>query len=164
LGAGVSGGDTPKRFYLGGVSNWIGSRIAESSVYDVEGLYFSEVVTPLRGYDYYALAGKKYAVLNAEFRFPFVDQLAIRFPLPLTLSRVGGVLFADAGSAWDDNADFQGASSQGGFHLQDIHGSFGYGLRANLGIVVLRFDQAWRTDLRDVAAHPAFYFSLGADY
>ncbi|MEW5701937.1 MAG: BamA/TamA family outer membrane protein [Candidatus Zixiibacteriota bacterium] len=164
LGAGISGGDTPKRFYLGGVSNWIGSRIAESGVYDVEGLYFSEVITPFRGYDYYAISGTKYAVFNAEFRFPFVDQLALRFPLPLVFSRIGGVLFADAGSAWSHDREFQGASSQGGFHLQDIHSSFGYGMRANLGIVVLRFDQAWRTDLRDVAAHPVSYFSLGADF
>jgi len=164
LGAGISGGDSPKRFYLGGVSNWIGSRIAESGVYDVEGLYFSEVVTPFRGYDYYAISGNKYAVFNGEFRFPFVDQLAIRFPLPMVLTRIGGVLFTDMGSAWSDNKVFQGATGVGGFRLKDIRAAFGYGLRANLGFVVLRFDEAWRTNWRTVEPRPAFYFSLGADY
>jgi hypothetical protein len=164
LAAGSSGGANPKRFYLGGLSNWIGSKIAQSDVYQVEGLYFSQVITPFRGWDYYAISGNKFAVMNAEFRFPFVDYLQMRFPLPLILSRVGGALFSDIGSAWTDNNTFQGASSDGGFHLKDIRMSFGYGLRANLGIVVLRFDQAWRTDLRDVAAHPHYYFSLGADY
>ena len=35
---------------------------------------------------------------------------------------------------------------------------------ANLGFVVLRFDHAWRTDLRSVEDRPASYFSLGADF
>lgn len=163
FGAGVSGGESPKRFYLGGVENWIGTTIGRNDVYDVEGLYFSQAITPLRGYDFYELSGNKYFVLNAEFRFPFVDRLAMRFPLPLVLTRVGGALFADFGSAWRGN-DFRGVTTAGGFRLNDIRASFGYGLRANLGFLVLRFDQAWRTDLREVAARPKFYFSLGADY
>lgn len=162
LAGGTSGGKSPKRFYLGGVSNWIGSTRARSNVYDVDGLYFSQVVTPFRGYDYYAISGNKFIMANAEFRFPFIEYLAIRFPLPLVFSRVGGVLFTDIGSAWTDT--FRGTSTDGGFHLQDIRMSFGYGLRANLGFVVLRFDQAWRTDLKTAGNRPAYYFSLGADY
>ena len=69
-----------------------------------------------------------------------------------------------AGSAWTRESGFHGATNAGGFRLDDIRASFGYGLRANLGIVVLRFDQAWRTDLRGVADRPESYFSLGADY
>jgi len=164
LAGGASGGSQPKRFYLGGVSNWIGSTIHRSDVYDVEGLYFSQLITPFRGYDYYELSGSKYAVMNAEFRFPFVDYLALRFPLPIVLAQVGGSVFADVGSAWDDTPAFRGASTEGGFHLQDLLAAFGYGLRANLGFVVLRFDQAWRTDLQKVADKPKFFFSLGADF
>ncbi len=164
LAGGTSGGKNPKRFYLGGVSNWVGSDIARSDVYDVDGLYFSQVITPFRGYDYYAISGNKFVMANVEFRFPFVDYLQLRFPLPMILSRVGGAVFTDIGSAWTDNDTFQGATTEDGFHLKDIRMSFGYGLRANLGFVVLRFDQAWRTDLKTVGARPAFYFSLGADY
>ncbi len=164
LAGGVSGGSNPKRFYLGGMSNWIGSTISRSSVYDVEGLYFSQLITPFRGYDYYEIDGSRFGLLNAEFRFPFVDYFAMRFPLPLVLSQIGGVLFTDVGSAWSDNDKFRGTSSANGFHLEDIKMAFGYGLRANLGFVLLRFDQAWRTDLDVVAAHPKYYFSLGADF
>ncbi len=164
LAGGVSGGDNPKRFYLGGVSNWVGSDISRSDVYDVDGLYFSQVITPFRGYDYYAISGNKFVMANAEFRFPFVDYLAMRFPLPLVFSRIGGALFTDIGSAWTDNDQFRGTTTADGFRLNDIRMSFGYGLRANLGFVVLRFDQAWRTNLRTVADRPSFYFSLGADY
>jgi Tol biopolymer transport system component len=167
VAGGISGGAQPKRFYLGGVSNWIGSTIRGSEdfdVYDVEGLYFSQLVTPFRGSDYYELAGSKFALFNAEFRFPFVDYLAMRFPLPLVLSQVGGVLFTDVGSVWSDNETFRGTSTDGGFHLNDILAAFGYGLRANLGFVILRFDQAWRTDLQTVADRPKFFFSLGADF
>lgn len=164
LAGGASGGSNPKRFYLGGVSNWVGSNISRSSdVYDVGGLYFSQVVTPFRGYDYYAISGNKFVLANAEFRFPFVDYLQMRFPLPMVFSRVGGALFTDIGSAWTDDR-FRGASTADGFRLKDLRMSFGYGLRANLGFVLLRFDQAWRTDLHTIAKRPAFYFSLGADY
>ena len=164
LAGGVSGGKTPKRFYLGGMSNWIGSNISTSDVYDVEGLYFSQLVTPFRGYDYYAVSGSRFGLVNAEFRFPFVDYFVMRFPLPMVLTQVGGVLFGDLGSAWSENSKFKGASTEGGFHLEDLKMAFGYGLRANLGFVVLRFDQAWRTDLRTVAPRPKFFFSLGADF
>jgi Tol biopolymer transport system component len=164
LAGGSSSGNNPKRFYLGGVSNWVGSDIARSDVYDVDGLYFSQVITPFRGYDYYAISGNKFVMANLEFRFPFIDYLQMRFPLPMIFSRVGGALFSDIGTAWTDNDTFRGATTDDGFRLKDIRMSFGYGLRANLGFVVLRFDQAWRTDLKTVGAHPAFYFSLGADY
>ncbi|MEW5874111.1 MAG: BamA/TamA family outer membrane protein [Candidatus Zixiibacteriota bacterium] len=164
LSGGTSGGPQPKRYYLGGVSNWIGSDISNSDVYDVEGLYFSQVVTPMRGFDYYELASSNFGLINAEFRFPFVEYFAMRFPLPLVLSQIGGVVFADAGAAWDESSRFKGASSANGFHLEDIKASFGYGLRANLGFVVLRFDQAWRTDIDRVMPRPAFYFSLGGDF
>lgn len=170
LSGGMSGGANPKRFYLGGVDNWIGSTIARTNVNDVNGvygvggLYFSQVITPFHGYNYYELAGTKYALFNAEFRFPFVDYLALRFPLPLALSQVAGALFADMGSAWTDSRRFRGTSAENGFRLQDIRAAFGYGLRANLGIAVLRFDQSWRTDLRTVSPRPQFYFSLGGDF
>ncbi|HUU44184.1 MAG TPA: BamA/TamA family outer membrane protein, partial [Acidobacteriota bacterium] len=163
VGGGVSGGNSAKRFYLGGVENWIGSKIGDINVYDVEGLYFSQVITPLRGFNYYDIVGNKYFIANAEFRFPFIDRLAMRFPLPIVLSQIAGALYFDMGSAWQGD-QFHGATSDGGFHLKDLKASFGYGLRANLGFVVFRFDQAWRTDLRNVLGHPKSYFSLGADF
>lgn len=161
---GISNGDTPKRYYLGGNTNRIGSIHVDNSVYDINNLYFSQVVTPLRGYDYYELEGTRYAVTNLELRFPLIDYFLMRYPLRIGLSSVVGALFMDLGAVWSDEAPFKGASAEGGFHLEGIKSGFGFGARANLGFLVLRYDVAWRTDYRTVAPHTKHYFSLGADF
>jgi len=162
--AGASWGDTPKRYFLGGTSNKISNTTVDASVYDVENLYFSEIITPLRGYQYFDLSGDKYFLANFEFRYPFIDYLKMHFPLPITIGYVTGNLFYDVGSAWNDSTGFKGATSVGTNRLVDIKSSFGFGIRANLGIFVLRYDLAWATDLATVAAHPEYYFSIGADF
>ena len=162
---GVSGGENPKIFFLGGVSNWIGSTVNNAAVYQVEGLYFSELITPLRGFDYYEFSGTRYALMNLEFRYPFIDYLQMRFPLPMTLAQVKGALFYDMGAAWYKGMPFKGGTSQDGpGRLQDIRAGFGFGLRANLGFLVLRFDTAWRTNLNTIGRRPRYYVSLGGDF
>jgi Tol biopolymer transport system component len=161
LSAGVSRGDSPKRYFLGGTSNYIGNTVVDAQVYDEESLYFASVVTPLRGYDYYELFGTRYFLANLEFRYPFVDYLQMNFPLPLSVRYVTGAIFYDMGAAWSNDDAFKGITEG---HFQDIKASFGFGIRANLGIFVLRYDLAWRTDFRTVADHPRYYFSLGADF
>ncbi len=162
--AGASGGRTPKRYFLGGTTNWIGNVVVDASVYDVENLYFSDVVTPLRGFDYYELSGTRYFLSNLEFRYPFIDYLKTNFPLPMTIGYVTGNIFFDMGSTWD-GSDFKGGTTvDGPARLQDIKSAFGFGIRGNLGIFVLRYDLAWKTDFSEVAAHPKSYFSLGADF
>ncbi len=165
ISGGLSEGRNPKRFFLGGVPNWISSDIASDEVYEVDGLYFSQLVSPLRGWDYYEFSGTRYALVNVEFRYPFIEYFAMRFPLPMTLSQVKGALFYDMGAAWDDDRPFKGVTSgRGPTKLQDIKASFGFGIRANLGFLVLRFDTAWRTNLNTVAERPRYYFSLGGDF
>ena len=161
---GASFGRTPKLYFLGGTTNWIGNRTLDAKVYDVENLYFSDVVTPLRGVPYYELSGDRYALVNLEFRYPLIHYLVMGFPLPLVLSGVNGVIFTDIGSAWYGD-HFKGATSQGGAdRLQDIKMGFGFGWRLNLGIFLLRYDLAWRTDLNAVSDRPSHYFSFGADF
>lgn len=168
IAGGTSTGNQPKQFFIGGTTNWLGGRIATANlnnVYGVRDLYLSSVVTPLRGYDFYALQGTHYGLLNLELRYPFVDYLSMRFPLPITISQVQGVLFYDMGAAWTDNSTFQGTASNSGLgRLKDIRAGFGFGARANLGFLILRFDTAWRTDLASVARSPRYYFSLGANF
>jgi hypothetical protein len=43
---GASFGRTPKQYFVGGTTNFIGTRTLEAKVYDVENLYFADVVTP----------------------------------------------------------------------------------------------------------------------
>ncbi|MEW5923752.1 MAG: hypothetical protein AB1746_07180 [Candidatus Zixiibacteriota bacterium] len=160
----ASWGDTPKRYFLGGTSNKIGSTTIKAEVYDVENLYFSQIVTPLRGFDYFDFSGDKYFLANFEFRYPFVDYLKMNFPLPLTIGYVTGNWFYDMGAAWEGDNFKGGTSADGSSRLQDIKSAFGFGIRANLGIFVLRYDLAWNTDWATVAAHPKSYFSIGADF
>ena len=166
LAGGVSEGKTPKRYFLGGTTNWIGSRTLDSAVYDVENLYFSEIVTPLRGIPYYGLSGNRFGLMNFEFRFPLVRILALGFPLPLVLGNVMGVAFTDVGASWFDN-NFKGVVTDpnGSQHFNDIHTGFGCGMRLNvLGFALLRYDIAWTTDFAKVSDRPTHYFSIGADF
>ncbi len=160
---GASAGNTPKLYFLGGTSNWIGNRTLDAKVYEVENLYFADVITPLRGTPYYELSGDRYGLINMEFRYPMIDYFVLRFPLTIVLSRVQGALFFDAGSAWFGN-NFKGGTSDGHSRLNDIKAGFGMGLRANLGIFVLRYDLAWKTDFNTIADKSTSYFSFGADF
>ncbi len=161
---GASFGKTPKRYFLGGTTNWIGNRTLDAEVFEVENLYFSDVVTPLRGIPYYELSGDRYGLINAEFRFPMIDYFAMRFPLNLVISRVGGAIFTDVGAAWF-GSNFKGGTTFGGVEkLRDIKVGFGFGMRMNLGFFLLRYDLAWSTDFHAVSDKPSYYFSFGADF
>jgi Tol biopolymer transport system component len=104
----------------------------------------------LRGYSDAPLAGNRIAFMNLEFRFPFVEQLFIAWPLPLRFGGIRGALFFDMGAAWDKGAEFRAIHSgrgAGPFRLADIRASAGFGVAINLGITVLRWDLTRRTNL-----------------
>lgn len=166
LAAGASLGRDPQKFYLGGTANWLwGDYFRGDQYYTVEDIYFATRMTPLRGYDYNEVQGSKFGLLNLEFRYPFIDYLLVHWPLRFGISRVNGVLFFDMGSAWENTKAFKGGTTEGGNpRLRDLKTGFGFGARANLGIVVLRFDAAWQNDFDRVSAKPKTYFSLGAEF
>ncbi len=56
----------------------------------------------LRGHGYADYTGKNMFLLNAEFRFVFIEGIKFGFPLFVGLGSIGGVVFADCGAAWDD--------------------------------------------------------------
>jgi len=134
---------------------------ARSSARNAQNFYMGGV-NSLRGYDDFEFRGRNLALASLEFRYPFIDHLQIASPLPLSLWGLRGVMFFDAGAAWDD--DFRGVSrSGGGRRLQDIKASTGVGVRMRLSMFVIRVDWAWPTDLRttgDVETH----FALGAEF
>ena len=164
VSSGASFGRTPKLYFLGGTTNWIGKKTYDASVYDVKNLYFADIVTPLRGVPYYELSGNRYGLINAEFRFPLIDYFALHFPLPIVFSRIQGVFFTDIGSAWNNSNFKGGVSDNGDGRLNDIKMGFGTGLRLNLGFFLLRYDLAWGTDLNTVFPRTTSYFSMGADF
>ena len=161
---GTSRGTDKQKFYLGGLQNWIVGNgetdgVADNSHFrsdildgenDLEDVFFSEFVMPVRGRRYMEQVGSNVALANFEFRFPFL--LAMGVPDKFMLSNLGSHLFLDVGTAWDNGDEFE----------ETIAG-FGWGMKINLGYFLLRVDSAW--DINDVGySKPQYYFSLGIDW
>ncbi|UCE05279.1 MAG: hypothetical protein JSW07_16925, partial [bacterium] len=163
---GASFGKNPTLFIMGGVDNWLNYRFFDNiDIFSIEDYFLSNWVTPLRGADFYELVGTRAALLNMEFRFPLIQYLVTRFPLQLGFTNIQGLAFLDAGSAWiDDEAwRFTAKSSEGDRYVRDIITGFGYGIRANVFIFLLKIDAAWRTDFNKVSK-PRYLFSIGLDF
>ncbi len=109
----------------------------------------------LRGFDRWSLRGKKAWLTSYELRFPFIDQLAIRFPFgSFGLGSFRGALFADAGSVWDNK-------------YRETLGSFGTGVRWNIGgVLVLRYDvgKTIRGDWNEFQPGLFYQFFFGWDF
>jgi WD40 repeat protein len=165
LASAASYGDDPQEFYLGGTANWIGRDLKRDNIYGIRDIYFGRLATPLRGYKYYELSGDRYVLTNIELRYPFIDYFKMRFPLPMTLSYINGAIFYDMGAAWYDSLGYRGVTSENGqTRLKDLKAGFGFGARANLGIFVLKYDAAWKTNWNSISAKPTHYFSFGAEF
>jgi hypothetical protein len=165
LAGGASFGPNPTRFLLGGVSNWINYRFARDLDIDIiRDFFFSQFVFPLRGADYYESIGTRFVLSNLELKFPLIQYLVTRFPLPLGFFNIRGAGFLDLGAAWEeDNFRAFGRNAKGERVLQDLIAGFGWGIRANVGFGLLRIDQVWRTDLA-FTSKPKYYFSFGVDF
>jgi len=149
-----------RRFILGGTDFWFNYLIAPEGHKDnISNTFYSDFVVPFRGWYYYELSGSRFAVANVEFRFPFVKELSTVWPLPLRIRYVNGALFADLGNAWDPEDEYESIPLP-----QKLYGGFGFGLRVNLGLLVLRYDRAWRTDWRYFVDRPTNYWSLGGEF
>jgi len=118
----------------------------------------------VRGYPYGEFRGTSIVVTNLEFRFPLIDHLRLGFPLPVSLGGVRGAFFFDAAAAWERGQGFRAFRTDGGWRLDDIHASYGLSAGLNVGFTVLKWDLAWRTDLRRTFGSPRGYFSFGLDY
>lgn len=120
----------------------------------------------VRGYNpYLPSVGSKVLFSNLELRVPFVDLLKLSFPLPLRLSDLRGVVFTDAGFAWDEEPPVLWDSNG---RLVDLKASFGAGLRYLLGYWMLKLDFARPYQKEDPALTGwdvwRVHFRIGADF
>ncbi|MBN1423167.1 PD40 domain-containing protein [Candidatus Fermentibacteria bacterium] len=138
---GFSDGDTPQRFSIGGSQS-------------------------LRGYGSGSLSGTRAFLANAEFRFPLVHRLWLGFPLPLDIRDIRGCVFLDGGSAWDNGSvSFFTKDEETRLpKTKDLLASYGFGARLNLGIFVLKYDLARRTDLVSSTGSWKSLWTLGAEF
>lgn len=166
----LASAESPRRYLLGGSENWI---FTYSDINykqyekNVRAMFYSTMVVPFRGWRYFDMSGTRVAVLNTEFRFPFIREFSTVFPLPLAIRYVNGALFADIGSTWDRNQQVAGLPLP-----RKVYGGAGFGCRINLGMFLLRYDRGWPLDMGELfktkgnpyPAAPINYFSLGAEF
>ncbi|MCD4847834.1 MAG: hypothetical protein K8R76_06555 [Candidatus Aegiribacteria sp.] len=160
---GTSWGSDAQTFFLGGA---MPHRLLWGEVDTINELlgFYTNYGDILRGYDYVSIQGRRYGLFSTELRVPFINTLALDAPLPITFRNGRGVLFIDLGCAFNDISSFHGASTAGGYHLEDLKMGIGIGYRINLGYFVLKHDIAWRTDLRGISRKPENHITLGAEF
>lgn len=149
-----------RRFFMGGDNNWFNYRLNYDN-YDsnLEYSYYSDIVSPLRGWNYFDLTGDRMLLMNSELRFPFIREISTVMPIPMRIRYINGAVFMDAGYAWTHDEQNQK-------HLPippKLVAGYGFGMRANLGIFVLRYDRGWPTDWKTIG-RPINYFSFGAEF
>ena len=107
----------------------------------------------LRLYPRWSMHGERLFLISQELRFPLIDLIGIRFPFgSFGLQGIRGALFFDAGNAWNDR-------------WTRLKGSFGLGIRINLGnVLVLRWDIGRRTDFNTISDHTIVQFFFGWDF
>jgi Tol biopolymer transport system component len=156
LSSAVSEGNNPQQFFLGGMMNWFNARYDNPSndvSLQVQDIYYSRFVTPLRGVGYYNQIGSRYVLGNFEFRYPFIKHLVMGWPLPFYFRNVRGAAFYDFGTAWSPkeiNSNLLPDPS-------DWASGFGFGIRMDLGVFPIEWNIAWSPETDFV---PQYYFSL----
>jgi Tol biopolymer transport system component len=163
---GGSFGENPQKFIIGGVDNWI-NRTFEGGYVPLdraEDYLFLETGLPLRGYNYNAAIGSRYALGNFEFRYPLFAFLQAG-PLPIGLQSIGGAMFFDIGAAWNKERQLQAfaRNAEGKVVTKDLLMGMGTGARIFLLWFLVRLDVAWAWNV-DGFSEPKYYISLGADY
>lgn len=162
---GGSFGRNPQRFIVGGVDNWINNRFEDDAfpIETADDYLFLTTGIPLRGYNYNARHGTKYALFNAELRFPLFGYVTAG-PLPVFFQTLTGTLFYDAGAAWTRGRDVKlfTRSATHDVVARDFLQGMGYGVRMAVLGFLLKMDVAWAFDLQHFS-RPQYYFSLGPD-
>jgi Tol biopolymer transport system component len=166
----LSGPESPRRYLLGGNENWLFTYSDinyEQYERNVRYAFYSDMVVPFRGWRYFDLSGTRAAVLNTEFRFPFIREISTVFPLPLAIRYINGAVFADIGNAWDRGDQVKGLPLP-----RTVYAGVGFGCRIDVGMFILRYDRGWPLDLGKALRSssnpnpgpPVNYFSLGAEF
>ena len=99
-----------------------------------------------------------------EFRFPLIRYF-ITGALPFFFSNIQGVLFLDAGSAWNRNSDLKlfGRDSNNNLVTRDLLMGTGIGARMVFLYFLVRYDVGWGYNLNGFTS-PTHYISIGVDF
>jgi len=118
----------------------------------------------LRGYSDFDLLGTRVAIVNAELRFPFIQELGILGPIPVGVFNLRGAVFADAGYVWNKGEPLRLTHVfEGRRRLDDMKFGFGAGIRTALYFMIVKVDAAWNTDWAG-ASQPRWHVSIGPEF
>ena len=166
VAGGASFGTDPQRFIIGGVDNWINRQFENNHIPldNAQDFVFLTSGLPLRGYNYDAEMGTKYAITNFEFRFPFFGYVTAG-PLPVFFQSLNGVFFLDVGGAWNGRSDFKGfdKDAMGNTYMKDLLAGTGYGVRMVFLGFLVKMDVAYAFNWQSFST-PKYYLSLGGDF
>lgn len=184
-----SGGKSPKQSVMGGMENWTGNNQDERSVnplavglssslipIDNRDIFFVEMATNLRGFNFNKVSGSSHLLFNAELRMPLVKYF-YRGPITSNFLRNFQLVgFTDVGTAWTGKWPF---NRQNSLNTEIIRLDFfsatvnnfrnpfllGYGLGARTMLFgfYVKFDYAWGFDNGEVNK-PIPYLTLGYDF
>ena len=103
----------------------------------------------LRGWNRWSIRGEKLWLSSIEFRYPFIDQLYIRFPFfGLGFTSIRGAIYFDAGGAWDKD-------------YEETIGSIGTGIRINfLNAITFRYDIGKKIEKDFKQLQPKLYYQF----
>lgn len=102
--------------------------------------YYLGGFTTLRGHPIFEYNGKNVFLGSVEFRFIFIEGIKFGWPLFFRTAPLGGVLFADFGSAWDGSYRFRDPETG---EFDDFKADFGFGFRLTLFPIIFKLDYAW---------------------
>ncbi|MBN2159967.1 MAG: BamA/TamA family outer membrane protein [Spirochaetes bacterium] len=123
--------------------------------------YFAGGFNTLRGFVLNEFSGRNMLLGTAELRFTLVDAMKFGLPVCGGGGHIGGVLFFEAGAAWDGR--FSPVVSSTG-RDGDLKMDFGAGIRAALyPILILKLDFAWPFDKKSIKDYNML-FSIGLQY
>ncbi len=115
----------------------------------------------LRGFDLFSEHGTFMFLAAVEYRFTLFDDIRMGWPFSFSFGEFGGVLFADAGSAWKGRYVPYSRSSG---RLRDLKLDIGAGIRyAIYPLTILKLDFAWPYDTKTFGKMVCI-FSLGMEF
>ncbi|MFN3378502.1 MAG: hypothetical protein ACK41O_03545 [Runella zeae] len=185
-----SGGKAPKQSVLGGMENWTGNNqegrvvnplrvgISQSTLTPIDNrdIFFVELATNLRGFNFNKVSGTSHLLFNGELRMPLVKYF-YRGPITSNFLRNFQLVgFTDVGTAWTGKWPF---NRQNSLNTEPINLDFfsaivtnfrnpflvgyGVGARTMLFGFYVKFDYGWGLDNGEVNK-PIPYLTLGYDF
>ena len=182
---GKSFGNDKQNFFLGGVPYLLGGGGETNGVKDdsnfrevildtsnamlIHDVYFTEYAWPLRGARFGERFGNNASLFNLEIRFPFINYLALGFPLKMIFGNIRGHAFMDIGATWNSPKEFNTKIWPSRYGSKEL-GNYspwvttaGLGTKINLGYFLLKIEMAWDKNPNGYSK-PQWYFSLGPDW